>query len=172
MIEIKRTTDENAFVFKDVRLRALKDSPTAFSSTYAKEAAFSDEEWLRRAAHWNGENGIGLLAYADSSPCGLVFCFREEQDPARGDIVSMWVDLEFRRTGAGRELINAVVQWAESLAMTELKLMVTSVNEGAIAFYQRLGFAMTGVTGPYPNDPAITEYEMLRPIGSGAARYS
>jgi len=38
MIKIKRITPEIALVFKQVRLRALEDSPTAFSSTYAKES--------------------------------------------------------------------------------------------------------------------------------------
>jgi hypothetical protein len=36
--------------FKTVRLRALKDTPTAFGSTYAKESAFSDGDWLKRMA--------------------------------------------------------------------------------------------------------------------------
>jgi ribosomal protein S18 acetylase RimI-like enzyme len=170
MIVIKRITAEDAFIFRGVRLRALKDSPTAFSSTYAKESKLPDEECQRRAAHWNGENGIGLLAMDKEYACGLVFCFREEQDPepkqdrGRGDIVSMWVDPQFRRSGVGKELIDAVAEWAADSGIGELKLMVTSVNKGATAFYERLGFTMTGVTGPYPNDPAITEYEMMRQL--------
>jgi ribosomal protein S18 acetylase RimI-like enzyme len=42
--------------------------------------------------------------------------------------------------------------------------MVTSNNEPAIRFYERLGFTRTGRTEPYPNDPGVIEYEMLRPI--------
>ena len=42
--------------------------------------------------------------------------------------------------------------------------MVTSANLAAISFYQRLGFIRTGRTEPYPNDPAIFEYEMSKPI--------
>ena len=48
----------------------------------------------------------------------------------------------------------------------ELILTVTSVNNGAIRFYERLGFRMTGRTEPYPNDPAIFEHEMLLVFGS------
>jgi ribosomal protein S18 acetylase RimI-like enzyme len=40
--------------------------------------------------------------------------------------------------------------------------MVTSANHAAIAFYQRLGFAMTGRTETYPNDPALFEHEMAK----------
>jgi len=42
--------------------------------------------------------------------------------------------------------------------------MVTNNNFAAIAFYKRLGFAPTGHTEPYPNDPALIEYEMSKPL--------
>ena len=32
--------------------------------------------------------------------------------------------------------------------------------ETAIHFYERLGFALTGRTEPYPNDPSLKELEM------------
>jgi len=35
-----------------------------------------------------------------------------------------------------------------------------------MAFYERLGFIRTGRTEPYPNDPALIEYEMSRPVGT------
>jgi ribosomal protein S18 acetylase RimI-like enzyme len=38
--------------------------------------------------------------------------------------------------------------------------MVTNSNQGAIAFYERQGFSLTGTTEPYPNDPSLIEYEM------------
>lgn len=164
MIVIKRITAEDAFVYRDVRLRALKDTPTAFSSTYAKEAEFPDEEWRKRAERCDGDVRVGFLACDDDRGCGMVFCFNDEYEDAVGDIVSMWVDPAVRRAGVGRMLIDAVAAWAKNRGKRMLKLMVTSVNHGAIAFYERNGFRMTGVTGPYPNDPAITEYEMTLPL--------
>ena len=160
MIVIERVTAENALVFKDVRLHALKESPTAFSSTYAKEAQISDEEWIQRAVRWSSDGAVGFLAHEEDRACGMVFCFESEHDRGQGHIVSMWVDPEFRLAGVGRLLILSVAAWAKDRPMRELKLMVTSVNHGAVAFYERLGFRMSGKTGPYPNDPAITEYEM------------
>ena len=157
---IERVTAENALVFKDVRLRALKESPTAFSSTFAKESQISDEEWIQRAVRWSSDGAVGFLAHEENRVCGMVFCFESEQDRGQGHIVSMWVDPEFRLAGVGRMLILSVAAWAKDRSMRELKLMVTSVNHGAVAFYEHLGFRMSGKTGPYPNDPAITEYEM------------
>jgi len=45
-----------------------------------------------------------------------------------------------------------------------LLLMVTSNNEPAMRFYEKLGFTRTGRTEPYSNDPAVFEYEMSLPI--------
>jgi ribosomal protein S18 acetylase RimI-like enzyme len=38
---------------------------------------------------------------------------------------------------------------------------VTSVNHGAIAFYEQLGFRMTGKMEVYPNDASIKQCEMV-----------
>jgi ribosomal protein S18 acetylase RimI-like enzyme len=59
-------------------------------------------------------------------------------------------------------LVEAVIGWARKAGVERLNLMVTSPNQGAVLFYQRLGFAMTGRSEPYPNDPALVEYEMSR----------
>lgn len=166
MIVIQRITAEDASVYKEVRLRALKESPTAFSSTYAKEAQLTDEEWRQRAVRCDGERIVGYFAYEDDQASGMVFCFRDEMDESVGTIVSMWVDPAVRLAGVGRLLIDSVVDWAKERGVRDLKLMVTSVNQGAIAFYERNGFRMSGKTGPFPNDPAIMEYEMRRLVSA------
>lgn len=158
---IERITPQSALVFRDVRLRALLDAPTAFGSTYAKESSLSDEEWMKRAARWSSEGAAMLLAFEEDVACGIIGSYQEE-DPKRAQIISMWVDPSFRRAGVGKALIDAVMNWAWSRDVLELKLMVTSVNQGAIAFYERMGFKMTGETAVYPNDSTITEYEMVR----------
>lgn len=154
-------TPELALVFKETRLRALEDSPTAFSSSYLRESQLSDEEWFKRSVRWSSDGSIGFIAFEENGACGLVCSFVEGENPARACIISMWVDPSYRRAGVGSKLIEAVSIWAKNRELRELKLMVTDVNQGAIEFYQRLGFRMTVASQPYPNDPAITEYEML-----------
>src|ERR1700749_4676506 len=104
-----------------------------------------------------------FLAYEGENACGIIGSF-EEEGPQRAQVISMWVDPRFRRVGVGKVLIDAVGDWGRSPPGRELKPMVTSVNEGAIAFYARLGFRMTGATAVYPNDATITEYEMVRVV--------
>jgi ribosomal protein S18 acetylase RimI-like enzyme len=165
VIDLKLISPETAADFKATRLRALEDSPTAFSSTYARESQLTDEEWLKRSQRWCSDGSIGYIAFEGSRACGLVCCYAEEEDPWRAHIISMWIDPAFRRAGVGSMLINTLSTWAKGRGMRELKLMVTGVNRGAIEFYERFGFRMSGMSQPYPNDAAITEYEMLRNLG-------
>lgn len=164
MIRLERISPENVAVFKAIRLRALEDSPTAFGSNYARESQLSDEEWLQRSRRWTTEGSIGYIAFDGESPCGLVASYTEEQDPQSAHVISMWVDPSVRRAGVGTVLIEALKTWGASRGLSQLRLMVTSVNADAIGFYERLGFRMTGKTEPYPNDPAILEYEMVLPL--------
>jgi ribosomal protein S18 acetylase RimI-like enzyme len=163
LIAIEPITPLNALVFK-VGLRALQDAPHAFSSTYAKESQFSDSEWLTRVERMNGERGAGFLAMDGGTPCGIVGSFLDQNDPTRAWIVSMWTAPIHRQQGIGRLLVKEVGGWACLRKANRLLLMVTSNNESAIRFYERLGFVRTGRTESYPNDPAVIEYEMARPI--------
>jgi ribosomal protein S18 acetylase RimI-like enzyme len=154
----------NASAFKTVRLQALQDSPGAFGSTYAHESQFSDDDWNRRIANWNGERGIGYLAVENGAYCGIAGALLDAQDTATAQLVSMWVAPSHRRTRVGEELVSAIHEWAKSRGAQTLRLMVTSNNGAAIDFYTHIGFTMTGKTGPYPNNPAVFEYEMAKPV--------
>jgi ribosomal protein S18 acetylase RimI-like enzyme len=164
MISIQPITPQNVPVFKAVRLRALQDSPHAFGSTYAREAQFSDDEWLRRAENWNGVTGAGFLAMDGDTACGIAGAFLDEKDPTQARLVSMWTAPTHRMRGAGALLVREAGNWARRAGATTMRLMVTSHNQSAQLFYERLGFTFTGVQEPWPNDPAHFEYEMSRPL--------
>jgi len=162
MIRIEPITVENADLFRVVRLRALRESPTAFGSTYARESAFDDAEWVRRIERFSGQQGIGFLAMDDAEPCGMAGALIEPCNQAQ--LVSMWTAPEHRQQGIGRLLVDAVLAWAVSHGLQLVRLMVTSSNEPAMRFYDSLGFACTGRIEPYPNDAALVEWEMARRI--------
>lgn len=164
LIAIKPITPLDAFVFKAVRLRALQDAPHAFGSTYAKESQFADSEWLARIERMNGERGAGFLAMDGETACGIAGSFLDESDSTRAQLISMWTAPTHREQGIGRLLINEILNWAHLRNARTLLLMVTSNNAPGMRFYERLGFTRTGRTEPYPNDPAVIEYELSRPI--------
>jgi ribosomal protein S18 acetylase RimI-like enzyme len=152
--------------FKSVRLRALQDSPTAFASTYARESQLTDEEWLARSTdRCDGIRSIGYLAFDEREhACGIIGGYFPDERPIVF-LVSMWVEPESRRHGIGAQLVNAVYECATQRGAREVLLEVTSINEPAIRFYERIGFRKTGKVVPYPNDPMLQEYEMARRIG-------
>lgn len=164
MITLEVVTSENAMVFKSVRLRALKDTPSAFSSTYADESQLTDTEWVKRAAQRSSKRSRTYLAMDTAGPCGIVGGFFDQGDSARAHLVSMWVAPTYRRLGIGAQLVNAIVDWARAEGARTLRLIVTSNNDGAIEFYQSLGFTITAKIGPYRNDPALNDLEMVRSI--------
>jgi ribosomal protein S18 acetylase RimI-like enzyme len=160
MIQILPITADLVEPFREVRLRALQDAPLAFGSTYARESQLSDEEWRQRVGTWNGDRSVALLAWDGQRPCGIAAGYLHADRPSDAVLVSMWVAPTHRRQGIGHQLVEQVVAWAESKGATTVRLMVTSINDPAIAFYERLGFIKTGRSEPYPNDAELVEHEM------------
>jgi ribosomal protein S18 acetylase RimI-like enzyme len=164
MITLEPITALNVAAFKEVRLRALQDTPNAFGSTYAREIQLTDAGWAARGARWNGERGIGFLAMDGGIVCGIAGSFLDEADPTRAHLISMWTAPTHRQRGVGRLLVEEIAAWARGRGTSQLLLMVTSSNQPAMIFYQRLGFTPTGRTEPYPNDSRLIEYEMSWPL--------
>ena len=164
MIFLERITPQNVLMFKAVRLRALQDAPSAFGSTYARESQCSDAEWLERAEKWSGERGIGYFAVDGGEACGIAGSFLSQHDPTCAHLISMWTAPTHRQRGVGRLLVDKILEWTRERKVRALRLMVVCNNETAIKFYEQLGFTRTGRTEPYPNDPALIEYEMSRPV--------
>ncbi len=162
MVTLEPLSPRLLTAFRTIRLRALKDTPTAFGRTYAEESKFSEAEWRRRVAIWNtGTRSVCYIAMDGHSPCGIIGCYLDDDDPPRPNVASMWVAPSHRRAGLGTRLLNAVQQWSQNLANPQLRLMVTSRNATAIRFYQRYGFVLTGIIEPYPPNPALHQCEMI-----------
>jgi ribosomal protein S18 acetylase RimI-like enzyme len=130
--------------YRDLRLRALAESPDAFGRTFAEEKDRPDEEWSSRLAEWLGtRNCYSILAIADEKPAGLLFARFEsaEQDSVR--LYSMWVDPMARRHGTGRRLVESVQDWSREHGAKRILLHVTLNNAAAIGLYERCGFRLT-----------------------------
>ena len=135
MVRIEQITLHNLAIFKEVRLRALEDSPSAFGSTYARERDFTDAERKARLERWNGVRGVGFVAMDDEVVCEIAGVLLDEKNATHAQLVSMWTAPTHRRKGVGRLLVDEVVGWAVQRGVVVLQLMVTSKNEPAIRFY-------------------------------------
>jgi len=166
MLSVDKITPDKIALFKSVRLRALQDAPWAFGSTYQHEVNFTDDDWRARIERCNGVNGAGFMAMDGDVPCGIAACLIDQASDSRGELVSIWTAPTHRHRGIGALLVTSAIDWGRSRKLRVLRLMVTETNASAIRLYERLGFAMTGRTEPYPNDPTVTELEMYMSLSS------
>jgi GNAT superfamily N-acetyltransferase len=140
---------------RDVRLAALRDAPTAFSSSYQRESAFGEADWRGRF----GPRSVTFLAYLpEASPAGIAGGYQRDQASVV-ELVSMWVAPAARGRGVGEALVEAVSGWANA---RDLHLWVTESNTPARALYERCGFVPTGEREPLPSYPSLLEIGMCR----------
>ena len=164
VVEVRRVRASEGDALRAVRLAALADTPSAFGSTLAAEAAYPPDRWQERAqAAEAGVDSVTFFALDGSSVVGLVGGYRE---PGAADeaveLVSMWVAPSHRGTGTGHRLVEAVVDWARSVGAAGINLWVTRGNDPAERLYRSLGFEPTGDVAPLPSDPCKDELRMAR----------
>jgi GNAT superfamily N-acetyltransferase len=135
--------------YRDLRLRALADSPDAFGSTLAEEQDRSDAEWSRRLALGaDSRSNLPLVAEVHGEPIGLAWGRIETSDPDVAALYQMWVAPSHRGLGAGRMLLEAVIAWARAQNASYLDLGVTCGDSPARRLYERAGLKPMGEPQP------------------------
>jgi ribosomal protein S18 acetylase RimI-like enzyme len=158
---LERVTDRNWRTYRDVRLAALLDTPLAFGSTYAAEAAFTDERWLARVH----SGSTTWLALRGDLPVGSATSIRfPEQGEDETCLVGMWVAGHARGSGVGEALVGQVLADARSRGLSRVTLDVAEANAPARGLYERMGFRLTGQRGVLPHDATVVELEMAREL--------
>lgn len=144
MITCRRATRNDVSLFKEVRLKALKDCPDAYGSTY--ESAIKRDQLSWEEQLWStlsGGDRNTQFAFEGDRCIGIAALYREPTAPS-GDIIMMWVDPEYRGSGAAAELVGNLISWAKESGFTAVSLDVTDSNARAIQFYENQGFHDTG----------------------------
>lgn len=155
--DVARADPRDWAAARDVRLRALADTPDAFASTWAGESVLDEAAWRSRlgAAAW-------FLAWRDGRPVGVAVGVDEpDVDDARM-LVSMWVAAPERGSGIADALVDAVTGWAREDGARVLTLWVVDGNARARRFYGRLGFTPDGARKPLPGRPELLESRLRR----------
>jgi GNAT superfamily N-acetyltransferase len=171
MVLVRETVMDDWQALRDIRLEALRDAPSAFGSTYEREAASGEPDWLRRIARGGNflaylpESGLpeaGIPEASASEPVGLIGGYSETADVV--ELVSMYVRPNARGRGVGEALVATVLGWAQDRGAKTVHLWVTESNAHARALYERCGFGLTGERQPLPSDPSLGEIAMARPL--------
>lgn len=164
-VTVRRIRADEHAALRAVRLAALRDSPPAFGSTYQAEAAHPTQHWAERARHSSaGDESATFFATVDERIVGLVGAYRPSRAEAVVELVSMWIAPDIRRSGAARQLVDAVLEWARVGSAASVELWVTQGNDPALELYRCAGFRETGDHRALPSHPCKDEVRMKRPL--------
>lgn len=142
-VRFAREGDEEtiASLLVDIHTLHAKGRPDLFGKGHAK----FDAEAVRRMFH--SDDQPFFVADDGESVVGYAICKKiRNQNPVQGDYTTLYlddlnVDERARRRGVGSALLDACRAYAKASGCYNLTLNVWAFNEGAIAFYQKNGFA-------------------------------
>lgn len=131
---------DDAAIFRNIRLEALRANPEAFGSSYEAEAAQPLSWFLARLA-----DSTVFGAFRDGQIIGIAgFAIQQgDKNAHKGRIWGMYVRPDARGGGIGRRLMEAVIEHARH-RVELVQLTVVRDNERARRLYASLGFQEYG----------------------------
>jgi ribosomal protein S18 acetylase RimI-like enzyme len=164
MAAVRELREGEWSLLRELRLRALRDSPDAFSPLAEDVAREADDYWQRGArAFATGGQASLLVAEHEGRAVGLVSATAAG---GTGYIGAMWIEPAARGTGLGRALLDAACAALRARGCARLTLTVTETNAAAIALYESAGFALTGESKPLRPGSPLRNLEMVATAGS------
>lgn len=149
-------------IFKSVMI-IRKFAPTDLKRVFEIENMSFDQSYGINMFQQLYEMGIGfLVAEEDDYVIGYVMFWIKYEN--QGHIISIAVDKNYRRKGAGTQLLVKAIAILSLLDLHTIYLEVNENNEGAVEFYKNFNFKIDRVVpGYYENgDGAIVMYLHLR----------
>lgn len=148
-MEIRFLNAQDVTAYRDLRLHALKEAPTAFVSSYEQEARLPLGDFAARLRS-NNDSASGVFgAFSDRNHLIGMLGFSRETRLKRvhiGTLWSMYVLLEFRGQGVGAKLLDGAIAHAQQLdGLRQLTLSFTAGNVAAGALYRSRGFEPFGL---------------------------
>ncbi|MEO7744796.1 MAG: GNAT family N-acetyltransferase [Actinomycetota bacterium] len=149
--------------YRELRLQALAEAPTAFTNTVDQEQGFDEALWRARMAR-----STRLLASVDdaaggSTDVGIVSVGQAEPDVA--ELFGMWVVPSSRGAGVAWRLMEAATEQARAQGRRALQAWVSTENGRAVAFFSSYGFRPSDQRRPMTTDASVEELAMILPLG-------
>lgn len=143
---IRRLLPADAAQFQALRLRGLREAPTAFGSSYEEECDRPVSEQAERME--KNTNGFILGACDGDTLIGTVGMQREAALKRRHKMLlwGMYVLPQARRGGVGRKLVDEALRQGFALpGLRQVILGVNAANTAALALYTAAGFTPFGL---------------------------
>lgn len=140
-IVIRHSNLADAPNLRELRLRALSDSPTAFSMDYEKALNESIKYWQDMLI-MNGQESTIFFAENAGQLIGMTGIARGRSQKTRhsADVWGVYVIPEWRGLHTAEEMIKSCLAWAKERNIVVARLGVTTVNRSAVRCYERCGF--------------------------------
>lgn len=132
--------------YRALRLRALREEPTAFASSPEDERQLSIEAVESRLQETAGQVMLG--AFDGEMLVGLSGLLRERRTKMahKAWVVSFYVAPEARRRGLGRLLLERTLDRARAMpGLMQVNLGVNVANVAARELYESMGFVAFGL---------------------------
>lgn len=144
LVIVREATVSDVPQFRELRLDALRDSPTAFPVDYSAYVSHPKSFWEERLQA--DENRRIFFNKHQGQLIGMTGIRRGESSKTRhsAEIWGVYVRPEWRGLHLGDSLIEACTDWAKSSGVSILNLGVTVASTSALRFYQRCGFTICG----------------------------
>lgn len=137
---LRRATPEDWERIKELRLRALVETPEAFGRTVEEEQAYPDELWQTRLGNADAATFVEDAGdHLDASVTVIV-----DRAAGTAEIFGMFVEPSRRRQGLARALLTAAEEWAYANTAQEFRLEVNRALTPARTLYERAGYTPTG----------------------------
>ena len=140
MIEITKLASDRWEEYRELRLEALKQDPTAFGSSFEEEQDMPEETWQKRITN-------ALFAVSDGKPIGLITWVQGDRIKTRHTsyINSTYVTETFRGQGVGSKLMTAALDSIKAhKEILKIRLSVIASQEQAFKLYSGFGFQIIG----------------------------
>lgn len=164
MITIRRIRRGEAELFREMRLASLKDSPFAFTTTYASAAARSPDSWREQAdGTAEGPDRCTFFAFSDDTPVGIAAMYRHTGSKDEGEVLQVWVAPDFRGTVVARDLLDGIFRWSAESGFRRVLATITQGNDRAMRFYRKCGFEVVDPALPDPPGGVLLARTLPRP---------
>lgn len=117
------------------------------------------EPWSEKSLEMllaNGAVGFAVEVNGEVAAYGGMLTVLDE-----GQITNVAVDPIHRRKGYGREIVSALLDYAEKNGIVSVSLEVRESNEAAIALYESFGFCRRGLRKNFYRDPTESAIVMV-----------
>lgn len=143
MLGARRIQLGEGSVYREIRLRALRDAPFAFTTTFAQAIERTAGSWDEAAdGAANGTARAIFFILTDGKPTGLAALYQHPELPGTGELLQVWVAPEYRGCGAADALLDALFRWGtEDAGFSRVIAEVKASNKRALCFYRRYGFS-------------------------------